>query len=197
MFVTLEGIDGSGKTSAAARLRPLLPGKDLVITHEPTDGHTGKAVRDALVRGAPPLETLFLFLADRAAHAPGIEGATAAGKVVVCDRYHDSTVAYQGLALGTLPGVEDNVSFLRGFARHFPVPDLTILLKADPARCMKRLTARGPRIPYEREEFITRVQQVYLGLAREESRFVTIEAERPMEELAAEVAKAITSRLTR
>jgi dTMP kinase len=194
MFVTLEGIDGSGKTSVAQRLPPLLPGRELVLTHEPTDGHTGKAVKDALARGAPPLETLFLFIADRAGHAPGIEEASRSGKIVVCDRYHDSTVAYQSVAIGQLPGVDDLLGFLRGFARHFPTPDLTVLLKADPAACMKRLTVRGPRIPYEKEEFITHVQQVYLQLARGDPRFVVVDAEQKIDELAKQVAAAIGSR---
>jgi len=195
MFVTIEGIDGSGKSSVLRRLPTLLAGHDLVLTREPTDGHTGKAVRDALVRGAPPLETLFLFLADRAAHAPGIEEASRAGKLVVCDRYHDSTIAYQGVAIGQLPGIDDIIGFLRGFARHFPQPDLTILLRADPARCIERLTARGPKVPYEKEEFLAKVQAIYLSVAAAETRFRVVDAERNIDDLANEVATAIRERI--
>jgi dTMP kinase len=191
MLVTIEGIDGSGKTSLVKRLPALLPGADLVLTHEPTDGHTGKAVRDALVRGAPPLETLFLFLADRAAHAPGIEEAVRARKIVICDRYHDSTVAYQSVAIGSLPGVDDLREFLRSFARHFPRPKLTVLLRADPAACIRRLEARGPKIPYEREEFIAKVQEAYLALAAAEPRFKTVDAERDISDVAKEVAALV------
>lgn len=164
-FIVLEGIDGSGKSEQAARLaRWLRSERHIVVsTREPTDGHWGRTYR-AWARGefeASPDEVLRWFLDDRREHVARVIGpALERGEVVLCDRYRDSTRAYQAAQ-----GI-DRERLAELFAGdELPAPDLVLWLRVPVATALARL---GPRAGerFERSDFLTRVDAEYerLGL---------------------------------
>lgn len=196
LFVTLEGIDGTGKTTLAAAVLQRLQQRDLnpVLTEEPTRTWLGDAVRRGVEEGLDPLAQALLFLADRSLHQAALEGWVSEGRVVLCDRYHDSTLAYQSVALeGRLP---DPLAWLRRVSPPMLSPDLTFLLLLDPKEALRRVATARKRAPYEEPAFLQRVQERYAQLATSR-RFVTLDATRPPEVLAREAAEAIARRLQR
>lgn len=192
-LITFEGIDGSGKSTLAAAVERRLKaeGQDVVLTSEPTRGWLGDVVRRGYNEGLPPITVALLFLADRSLHSQRIQAWLAEGKVVLCDRYVDSTLAYQGVALrGAMP---DPPAWLRSVGRPFTSPpDLTLLLVLPPAEALRRIGHRG-KSPYEVEENLARVQEVYLDLARDQ-RFVKLDATRPPDLLTQEVIGTLQRR---
>jgi dTMP kinase len=184
-FITFEGIDGTGKSSAVQSVAHALrgDGADVVTTREETAGPTGEWVRRSIKEHWDPLATTFLFLADRALHVREIETWLAAGKTVLCDRFVDSTYAYQAATLAAR--VPRPMEFLRGLhANWCPVPDRVILLRCDPAVAVGRTKRRGQTTPYEEVRFLTQVQENYLALAAAEpKRFVVLDAGGSLEAL--------------
>ena len=183
IWITLEGGDGSGKTTQAALLEAWLDaqGRDVLRTREPGGSEVGVLIRDIVLhhRGdiAPRAEAL-LYAADRAHHvATVVRPALERGGVVIQDRYLDSSVAYQG-AGRVLDAVE--VRDLSLWAAEGALPDLTVLLDLDPADARRRLdSADKPfdRLEAEREEFHQRVREAYLALAEAEpGRFLVVDA---------------------
>ncbi len=156
MFITLEGLDGSGGTTQVERLRAAwaarAPGREVVCTREPSPGPVGRLLRQALAdvtigEGVLP----YLFAADRRDHLdrvvlPGL----ARGAVVISDRYALSSLAYQSLAVGM-----DKVAALNA---EFPAPDLTIVLDLPAADCLARIEARGGT--RERFETLARLEEI-------------------------------------
>lgn len=152
-LITLEGIDGSGKTTVARALAPrlaqVMPEMRFVFTAEPTGGRAGRLLRESLARMAPDeassarrLEELFLFLADHADHLAGTVGpALDRGATIISDRYTDSTAAYQGVTLrGVVP---DPVEWIRGLYSPWNLlPDLTLLFAIDPSLALERIALR-------------------------------------------------------
>lgn len=195
LFVTLEGIDGSGKSTLARRLHGSLEssGVHAVLTKEPTESWLGEAVRQAVAEELDPRVQTLLFLADRTRHGEEIQSWLSRDRVVLCDRYHDSTVAYQGVALeGHVPRPEE---WIREVTSPLILkPDLTFLLVVDPQEGLSRLSGVRPRSPFERRRFLEKVQERYLRLARE-GRFVKLDASRPPEILAREAETAVRGRL--
>lgn len=201
-FVTFEGMDGSGKSTQVRRLgeRLLLEGEPAILTREPGGSSLGRRLRDVLLRdGAAPLEPLaelFLYLADRTQHLREVvEPALAAGTHVVCDRFLDATLAYQGYARGV------DLELIRRLHERPPLdrrPDRTILLDVDPARGLERARARNEAAGasaaegrFEREAlaFHQRVREGYLRLADlEPFRFRIVDAEAEIDEVARRVA---------
>jgi len=166
-LLALEGIDGSGKSTAAAGLVAALraDGHDVLATREPTDGPWGRRIRAmaASGEGVAPEEELRWFVADRRAHVGEvIAPALAAGRVVVTDRYFLSTVAYQG-ARGL-----DWERLLADSEAAFPVPDLALLFEIDPAAGLARARGRrGHAEPaFEEAAFLARVAAVYAAIRR-------------------------------
>ncbi|MHB8633064.1 MAG: dTMP kinase [Thermoplasmatota archaeon] len=196
-FVVFEGIDGSGKSttlgSVAHALRSTWP--HLVTTAEQTDGEAGRAARDVVARRGDPLAATYLFMADRAEHVPWIQGHLAAGRHVLCDRFSLSTRAYQSVTLqGRVPAVDAFLSAL-----HAPLglePDHTLLFRADPAKCVERVARRGGASPYEKVEFLERVQAAYLRLTVDDPRVGVVDAERPLTELVGEAQRIVRGWLT-
>ncbi|PSQ27260.1 dTMP kinase [Halobacteriales archaeon QS_9_68_17] len=189
MLVTLEGLDGSGKTTVWEALHDAHP--DATFTREPTESWYGDAVYRSLSDDdADPLAELFLYTADHAAHlADTVRPALAAGDLVVSDRYSDSRYAYQG---ATLEGeIERPMEYVRGVHQPFTVePDLTIYLDLDPHTAVER---SGETNKFERTEYLSRVRENYETLIElDPQRFVRIDATRSPEHVveAAEAAVA-------
>ena len=195
-FITFEGPEGGGKTTHARRLVEQLQaaGHKVVYTREPGGTPTGEAIRDILQHDkageAPCSETeVLLFAASRAQlvrHV--IVPALERGEWVVCDRFADSTTAYQGYGRG-FP-VEQMIA-INEFAIAGAQPDLTILLDLPVSDGFARLQQRGgakDRIEREALEFHERVRAGYLELARRwPERFRIVEARRPLDEVSAEI----------
>lgn len=198
LFVTLEGGDGSGKTTQAELLERWLRerGRTVVRTREPGGTDVGVEVREIVLhhRGdiAPRAEAL-LYAADRAHHvATVVRPALARGEVVIQDRYVDSSVAYQGAGRVLDPR---EVRGLSDWATEGLMPDLTLLLDLPPEAARQRLDVartRYDRLEAEAEAFHDRVRAAYLEIAASApARIAVLEATRPVDEIAAEVRKLV------
>ena len=171
-FITFEGIEGCGKTTQITRLRDFLVdrGVPVVITQEPGEGAVGQAIRRQLLdqhnAGLDAAAEVMLYLADRAQHvAHFIAPALRAGKTVLCDRYTDSTLAYQGygrdIALEMLKELNE-------FVTHGLAPDVTFLFDIPPEDGFARIRGRVlDRMESEAIAFHRKVREGYLCLARE------------------------------
>ncbi len=178
MLITLEGLDGSGKTTVWEALQDVYP--DATFTREPTNSWYGDAVyRSIEDDDADPLAELFLYTADHADHLSRvIEPALERGDLVISDRYSDSRYAYQG---ATLEGeVTRPVEYVIGVHRAFTVdPDLTLYLDVDPETAAARAGATNK---FERAEYLAAVRDNYERLLeRDAGRFVRIDATQPPE----------------
>ncbi len=167
-FIVFEGLDGAGKSTQVSRLAGALEraGYPVCVTREPTDGEAGVKIRRLTSSGADlsPEDELALFMEDRREHARlCLRPELAAGRVVVCDRYYLSTVAYQG-ARGL-----DADAILERSEREFPVPDLVLLLEIDAGRGLERVGRRGAErnLAFEKREFLERVGEVFRGIDRD------------------------------
>ena len=202
LWITLEGGDGSGKTTQSALLEDWLrgQGREVVRTREPGGSEVGTLIRNIVLhhRGdvAPRAEAL-LYAADRAHHVETVvRPALDRGAVVIQDRYLDSSVAYQGAGRVLDPEEVRNVSM---WATDGALPDVTVLLDLDPATARRRLDADDKpfdRLEAEQDEFHGRVREAYLKLAAAEpKRFLVLDASRPRAELAHEVRARIAPSL--
>jgi dTMP kinase len=194
MFVTFEGLDGSGKTTQLELLRDHLvaTGREVVATREPGGTPLGEQVRELLLRGEEmtPWAEAALFAAARAEHVERvIRPALRRGAVVLCDRYVDSSVAYQGGGRGL--GL-DGVLALSLQATGSLLPDLTFLLLLDPAEAAARVGADPDRIEREQDEFRERVDEAYRELARRfPQRIVAVDGKLPPERIAEVVRERV------
>lgn len=200
MFITLEGGEGAGKSTQAALLERHLTdsGRDVLRTREPGGAPGAEILRDLLLGGtvdwSAAAET-HLHFAARVEHlARTILPALEAGRVVVCDRFADSTMAYQGYGLGA------DRALIAGLTRLLPIqPDLTLLLQVPLGTGASRIAARPGRPDrYERLDaaFHRRVAEGYAALAdAEPGRFVRIDGEGEIAEIAARIWAAVSARL--
>ncbi len=193
-FFTFEGIDGSGKTTVSRRLaRTLRDDRSVTWTKEPTDSWLGGAVERAVAEERTAAATAFLFMADRIEHTLTIREQLAADTVVLCDRYLDSTIAYQAVRLEER---DDPVRWLRDLHRSFAVtPDLTFLFMLDPEVALRRIDDRTLS-PFERSAFLGQVQDNYRRLARMENRFVVLDATLSPDELHRQCMDRIAETMT-
>ncbi len=203
MFITLEGPEGSGKTSQLPTLAEYLraEGYEVVVTREPGGTTVGDQIRDVLMNlenvSILPRTEILLFLAARAQHVEGlIRPALEAGKLVLCDRFGDSTLAYQGYGHQT---DLETLRFLLNYSTGGLKPDLTLLLdvpvKAGLARKLDN-TQEWNRLDAYAEAFHERVRQGYLSLAREEpERWVLIDATQDQIRVQEAMRAAVVSRL--
>ena len=182
MLVTLEGIDGAGKTTVLSALSDAYP--EAVVTREPSESWYGEAVERSIVApDSDSLAELFLFLADHADHLGRVvQPALADGSLVIADRYVDSRIAYQGATLrdeGKRP-----MEYIRGIHEPFTrMPDLTLYLDIDPETAAERAGATNKM---EHADFLADVRANYERLIdAEPDRFVRIDATRPPEEVVA------------
>jgi len=197
-LITFEGVEGSGKTTQMARLGRWLRGRGykVELTREPHGTALGAGVRRLFELGPRPLAQTFLFLAARQQNvAEKIRPWLASGRIVLCDRYTDATLAYQGYAGGIDPATirELNVRATGGV-----LPDLTLLFDLDPAEGFRRI-GRRRRDHFERQAlaFHGRVRRGYLEIQRAEPKRVRIvDASRTPAEVGAQ-ARAIIEEFLR
>ena len=197
MFVTFEGVDGSGKSTQAELLRDALDaeGRGVVLTREPGGTEVGERVRELVLNGPEmtPWAEAALFAAARAELvATVIRPALERGADVIADRYVDSSLAYQGIARGV--GVEHvlelNLHVVQGL-----MPDVTVLLLLDTAEAGRRVGAPD-RLERAGADFHRRVDAAYRELAeRFPERIVAVDASRPAAELSELIRERLRSRI--
>ncbi|WP_188898640.1 dTMP kinase [Caldovatus sediminis] len=201
-FVTLEGGEGAGKSTQARRLAAALAAAGLPVlrTREPGGAPGAEAIRALLLHGGtawdPVAEAMLHFAARREHLVRTIRPALAAGMWVVCDRFADSTLAYQGFGQGLPRAVFDALAALTldGLA-----PDLTLILDLPPEAGMARASGRGEApTRYERlgPEFHARIRAGFRAIAEAEpARCVLVDAARPAEAVAADLRALVRARL--
>ena len=202
LFLSFEGGEGLGKSLQAARLGEMLAGRgrDVLVTREPGGTPLGERIREVLLhaRGLAlgPEAQALLFSAARAEHVRDVlRPALAAGKIVLADRFFDSTLAYQGYGLGAdLDGLREVTRFAVGGLR----PQRTFLLDAPVEVTLARLRSRGERddrwdrFHFDDRAFYERVRDGYLRLAAAEpGRFVVLNADRDETAIARDVARSV------
>jgi dTMP kinase len=192
MLVTLEGIDGSGKSTLHESLKGPLADLDPLFTREPGATWVGEQVRRAIKEQIDPVTEATLFVADHAAHlAKVVRPALEAGRLVISDRYSDSRYAYQSVTLqGIIPQPE---KWLRDMHNGWTIiPDRTFLCVLPVDAALTRLKPDTEREHFEKRETLEKVQHNYLEYARSEpSRFVIVDAMLDREIVAKFVADAI------
>jgi dTMP kinase len=203
-FVTIEGIEGVGKTTQVARLSAVLTERGIahVVTREPGGTPLAERIRDLVLNAReealPPTAELLLMFAARAVHlANHIEPQLKAGRWVVCDRFTDATYAYQGggreLSMDPIRQLE---TLVQGARR----PDLTVLLDAPVEQALRRARQRSAGAPAdrfesERAEFFERVRGVYRALAAAEpARIVVVDASQSADAVAARITGLLEQR---
>jgi dTMP kinase len=211
LFITLEGLDGSGKTTQLKRLAAWMQKRGVipVITRQPGGTPTGDRIRELLLdsrsAGLAPMTEMAMMFADRAqAIAEVIEPALAAGKTVLCDRFTDSTEAYQGggRELGSELVLEMHQLMCRDLQ-----PDLTLLLLPSLDKSLERARRRNDRVAEkngpdesrfesEQDAFFRRVWEKYREIARRDTeRVVAIEGDLGIEDVHEQIVEAVSERL--
>jgi len=201
-FITLEGGEGVGKSTQIRRLIARLSdqGREVVATREPGGSPGAESIRDLVLRGtadrwSPVTETLLMYAARRDHIERVIAPALAAGRWVVCDRYADSTRAYQGAAGGVDPAF---IAALETYVLEDVRPDLTLVLDLDPSVGLARATERaGGEMRFESKgaAFHTRLRQAFLDIAAQEpARCAVIPASGSPDEVEALIWSAVQER---
>ena len=193
LFITFEGADGCGKTTQLNLLAQLLKekGQEVIITREPGAKGLGEKVREILLNYDGEVSSnceAFLFLADRAQHIDLIvKPAIAEGKIVLCDRHTDSTLAYQGYGRGVDLA---QLKMLNGLATSGFVPDLTFVFDIDVETSMARVGKNKDRMESAGVEFHEKVRKGYLEIAKQEpSRVKVINSKDSIENIFEQVKK--------
>lgn len=204
MFITLEGPEGSGKTTAIeATVQKLIEmGYEIVRTREPGGTPISEEIRNVILdkknTSMDSRTEALLYAASRRQHlVEKVWPALKEGKIVICDRYLDSSLAYQGGARGL--GIDEVLS-INLFATENTWPDLTLLFDLPPEEGLKRINANSNRevnrLDLEKIEFHNKVRESFLLLAkRYPERFVIIDASKNREEVAKQTLEAVLSRL--
>ena len=194
LFLTIEGPDGSGKSTQIGFITEVLQsrGYETVLTREPGGTQIGEKICDIILdkenREMDSMTETMLYAASRAQHvAQIIKPALEAGKAVICDRFVDSSIAYQGY--GRKLG--DSVTYINEYAIMGCVPDITFLMKIPPDRSMDRITSGSrDRLELEKMEFHRRVYEGYMELEKlYPARITGIDAGRSIEEIKEEIHK--------
>ena len=204
MFITIEGPEGSGKSSVTKKVaeRHEKEGYDIVFTREPGGTDISEQIRNIILdknnTKMDPMTEAMLYAASRRQHlVEKVWPLSNEGKIVISDRYLDSSLAYQGGARGL--GI-DNILQLNNFATEGSFPDLTLLFDIDPRIGLKRIAANANRevnrLDLEKIEFHDSVRKTFLSLAnRFKDRYVIIDASKPFDEVVEDTYIAIKNRL--
>lgn len=202
MFITFEGPEGCGKSTQSKKLKNHLEarGHKVLLTMEPGGTQVGKHIREILLDPTSVLDDateVYLFAADRSEHVSKmIRPALDQGKIVLCDRYVDSTLAYQ---IGGRQLPEDLVRYLCMVSSKGLVPDLTILLDVPPQIGLKRAVKKGEADRFEKEKmlFHERVRAKYLQLANDDPERVKIidSSQRTVDDIQEEIRKIVEGKL--
>jgi dTMP kinase len=198
MFVTFEGVDWSGKSTQADLLAAWLrrEGRTVVSTREPGGIPVAEAIRDLVLHGddLAPWTEAALYAAARAEHvAVVVRPALDRGDDVVCDRYLDSSVAYQGVGRGL---GEQRVRELSLLVTGGLLPDRTFVVLLDPEAARARSGSQRDRIEREGDDFMRSVDAAYRALAvAEPERVVAVEGDRPPQEIAEEIRERVRALL--
>jgi dTMP kinase len=203
-FLTVEGIEGVGKSTQVARLSRALSERGIahVVTREPGGTPLAEKIRDIVLHSrdeaVPPMAELLLMFAARAVHLSNhVEPNLRAGRWVVCDRFIDATYAYQG---GGRHLSLDNIRQLEAMVLGARRPDLTVLLDTPVPQALQRAQQRNAgaaadRFESERTEFFERVRAAYLARAAAEPRRIeTVDAAQSVDEVAARILKLLEAR---
>lgn len=192
-LITLEGIDGSGKSTMVKLLKQQYEDvPDVIFTREPTSGWIGEAVHRAITSDTDPLAELFLFLADHADHLKRtIRPALEMNKIVISDRYSDSRIAYQGATLNGI--IENPLQWVIGLHTGWTIiPDLSILFDISPEVAVARVGNRSHQTKFEKISFLEKVRSNYHELVKmEPGRFLVINAEMPLNVVEGQVLNSI------
>ena len=202
LFISIEGPDGSGKSTQLNNIKKFFQERDTetIFTREPGGTIIGEKIREVLLDKShvemDPMTEAMLDAAARAQHvAQVIKPALAEGKVVVCDRFVDSSIAYQGY--GRQLG--DSVEIINNYAVAGCMPDLTILMKLDPSIGKNRIGSRDQdRLELEKDAFHTSVFEGYLALEKKyPDRIIGIDASRTIEDIKGDIYKKLEEVLQR
>jgi len=200
-LIVFEGVEGAGKSTQLELLRQALEkaGRKVVATREPGGTPVGERVRSILLDPAAtvhPRAEALLFAAARAQHVEQvIRPALERGEVVLCDRYLDSSLVYQGAARGL---GQEPVAAINRFATAGLVPDLVVLLRLDPAEGLARGRGGRDRIESQDLEFHRVVARAFLELAAADpERFAVVDAAQPVDRVALQVRAAVLRRIGR
>ena len=188
-FIVIEGLDGSGKSTQIRHLAEFLraEGKQVIETFEPTNEGIGKEIRIILKerRMIDPTEFQMLYVKDREEHVREvIKPALTQGKIILCDRYMVSTLAF-----GSIGGAD--LTKLRDVNKNFPVPELTIFIDVAPEECMKRIGKRGEAELFEKEEKLKIARETYLRVGKEYPGFEVVDGNRGVEEIFEDLKKLV------
>ncbi|MCK4758117.1 MAG: dTMP kinase [Thermoplasmata archaeon] len=200
IFITFEGIDGCGKSTVSKETASLLRSRGFEVYHtkEPSENWLGEAVRRSYTEEICPYTELFLFMADRATHTDKIKKELADGKIVISDRYSDSSTAYQGALLEeelAAQGIDSVDWIMKLNATIILDPDITLLLDIDPDTSLERLTIREELSKFEKKAYLEKVRTNYLRVAEAESRIRIVDAKQPVEKVLADVMALIDTKL--
>lgn len=182
-FVTFEGIDGSGKSTISKLVNKKLQstGYETIWTFEPTDSTIGTFVQECIKKQSDPFITSFTFIADRIQHCKQIQGWLGQGKIVICDRYAESTYAYQAAQLES--HIKNPLKWLQELSDgRILIPDRTYLFVIDPQTALARIQHRTELIPFEKLAFLEQVHKNYLTVSKGK-RFLRLDATKTIDEL--------------
>lgn len=199
LFVAFEGGDGAGKSTQISLLAEVLRGggHDVVVSREPGGTEVGSAIRQVVLHGehVDGRAEALLFAADRAHHvATVVRPALQRGAVVLCDRYVDSSIAYQGVARALDP---NEIRDLSMWATGSLLPDVTVLLDVTPEQGRVRRGNAGDRVESEGEEFHERVRQGFLDLAQQSpERYLVLSAHQSKDDLHRAIADRVEPLVT-
>ena len=195
LFISIEGPDGSGKSTQISLLRKYFEerGTDVVLTREPGGTPISEKIREIILdknnKEMDAMTEALLYASSRAQHvAEVIKPALEAGKIVICDRFIDSSIAYQGYGRG----LGDCVRVINEYAVRGCMPDVTFLLEMDPKIGKERISADDQdRLEQEKLEFHKKVFDGYMEIEKKIDRIIGIDAARSIEEISADIIKHI------